>query len=278
MSLGLRSVGSRGRRRRVGVRADRLPPGCGARGRSEAARKRRCASGAPCPDGGCIRRQVGGDRAADPDRRRGRRRLRDRFWACRPERHGLQARGARLHSRHDDREGHVVGVKTVDGRSRATRWSSRPVFGQAASLPRSVSNSGSSRVGLRSSTSASRQPPAAGAGRPHRAAIDATRRPSFRPELAVGTPTGITRTVLATDPVEPDETLDPSCAARWRSALAARFPALAGASWRGGWAGTLCGAWMVCRSSTACRATRGSPGLAATAAGDPRRRSRSTSF
>ncbi|CAA9547047.1 MAG: hypothetical protein AVDCRST_MAG19-450 [uncultured Thermomicrobiales bacterium] len=71
-----------------------------------------------------------------------------------------------------------------------------------------------------------RQPSSTAGGRPYRAAIDATRRPWFRPELAVGTPTSITRTVLATSLVEPDETLDPSCADRRQAMLGARLPAL----------------------------------------------------
>ncbi|MDP9365079.1 MAG: FAD-binding oxidoreductase [Chloroflexota bacterium] len=83
-----------------------------------------------------------------------------------------------------------------------------------------------------------RWPPAVDGQRRHRAVIDATRHSWFRPEGRAGTLIGAERAVDRTDPDDLDETVDRSCVEASRAALAARFPAFATATMRGGWAGT----------------------------------------
>lgn len=83
-----------------------------------------------------------------------------------------------------------------------------------------------------------RWPPEINGGRRHRVVIDATRHSWFRPEGAASTLIGAELGVSTTDPDALDETLDQQCIETGRAALAARFPAFAKATMRGGWAGT----------------------------------------
>ncbi len=83
-----------------------------------------------------------------------------------------------------------------------------------------------------------RRPPDVDPGRRHRAVIDATQHSWFRPEGTSGTLIGAERSVDWADPDHLDETPDTACVAPSRAALAARFPAYATATMRGGWAGT----------------------------------------
>jgi sarcosine oxidase subunit beta len=83
-----------------------------------------------------------------------------------------------------------------------------------------------------------RWPPAVDGRRRHRAVIDATRHSWFRPEGRAGTLIGAERAVDRTNPDDLDETVDRGGVDTSRAALAARFPAFATATMRGGWAGT----------------------------------------
>jgi sarcosine oxidase subunit beta len=82
-----------------------------------------------------------------------------------------------------------------------------------------------------------RQPPAVDPRRRHRVVIDSTRHSWFRPEGATGTLIGVEPTTRETPVESYKETLDEDAVARARTTLAARFPAFARATMRGGWAG-----------------------------------------
>jgi len=73
----------------------------------------------------------------------------------------------------------------------------------------------------------------------HPAVIDAVHHSWFRPEGRAGTLIGVELGVAHADPDRLDEGVDPRYVARCRAALAARLPAFAGATMRGGWAGII---------------------------------------
>lgn len=84
-----------------------------------------------------------------------------------------------------------------------------------------------------------RWPPEIDQRRRHRVVIDATRSSWFRPEGANSTLIGVEMGDRRTEPDGFQETPDPGQIDAARSALAARFPAFAGAVMRGGWAGMI---------------------------------------
>ncbi len=91
---------------------------------------------------------------------------------------------------------------------------------------------------VRTQVSIFRWPPSVDPRRRHRVVIDATQHSWFRPEGAVSTLIGAERSVAGIDPDGLREGLDHESIAVGRAALAARFPAFAAATMRGGWAGT----------------------------------------
>ena len=131
--------------------------------------------------------------------------------------------------------GAVVGVETTRGRI-ATRtvvlaggaWANRllaPLGVDLGLVPRTA------RVTV------FRRPPGVDPIRRHRAVIDSINRSWFRPEGATGTLIGVEGTGGPADPDNYDEGVDATVIERCRNALAARFPAYAGATMRGGWSG-----------------------------------------
>lgn len=84
-----------------------------------------------------------------------------------------------------------------------------------------------------------RWPAVVPAGRRHRVVIDTTQRSWFRPEGTASTLIGVERGGRVADPDDHGETADPEYVAVARAALAARFPAFATATMRGGWAGMI---------------------------------------
>jgi len=79
----------------------------------------------------------------------------------------------------------------------------------------------------------------AGVAHRHPAVIDAIHHSWFRPEGAAGTLIGVELGVAHADPDAFDEGVDADYVARCRAALAARLPAFARATMRGGWAGMI---------------------------------------
>jgi len=79
----------------------------------------------------------------------------------------------------------------------------------------------------------------AGWGHRHPAVIDATRHAWFRPEGTACTLIGVELGVAQADPERYDEGVDADYVTRARQALAARLPAFADATMRGGWAGLI---------------------------------------
>jgi sarcosine oxidase, subunit beta len=79
----------------------------------------------------------------------------------------------------------------------------------------------------------------AGVRRHHPAVIDAIHHSWFRPEGGAGTLIGVELGVAHADPDRFDEGVDGDHVARCRTALAARLPAFAEATMRGGWAGMI---------------------------------------
>jgi sarcosine oxidase, subunit beta len=73
----------------------------------------------------------------------------------------------------------------------------------------------------------------------HPAVIDASRHAWFRPEGAACTLIGVELGVAHADPERYDESVDAEHVTRCRQALAARLPAFAEATMRGGWAGLI---------------------------------------
>lgn len=79
----------------------------------------------------------------------------------------------------------------------------------------------------------------AGFSHRHPVFIDATMGAWFRPEGAAGTLIGVEMGITGTDIDHLDEGVDPDYVALCRSKLAARLPAFAEATMRGGWAGLI---------------------------------------
>jgi len=84
-----------------------------------------------------------------------------------------------------------------------------------------------------------RWPASVSTDRRHRVVIDTTQRSWFRPEGTASTLIGVERGGREANPDDYGETADPDYVAVARDALAARFPAFAAATMRGGWAGMI---------------------------------------